>query len=92
MGSGPFKFAGYEAGQSIKGVRNPDYFVPGLPYLDGFVGIYADKESVRIDALRADRASIEFRGISRRACVTVRSSRRLATRSRLKRATGPAAT
>lgn len=62
MGSGPFKFAGYEAGQSIKGMRNPDYYVPGLPYLDGFVGLYADKESVRVDALRADRAAIEFRG------------------------------
>src|SRR5262249_12954543 len=24
MGSGPFKFAGYETGQSIKGERNPD--------------------------------------------------------------------
>src|ERR1700731_5496302 len=26
MGSGPFKFAGDEIGQSIKGVRNPDYY------------------------------------------------------------------
>jgi peptide/nickel transport system substrate-binding protein len=61
-GTGPFKFAGYEAGQSIKGVRNPDYYRPGLPYLDGFTGIYADKQAVRVDALRADRAAIEFRG------------------------------
>ena len=37
MGSGPFKFAGYEVGQSIKGERNPDYYQEGLPYLDGFV-------------------------------------------------------
>jgi peptide/nickel transport system substrate-binding protein len=29
MGSGPFKLAGYEAGQSIKGVRNPDYYHSG---------------------------------------------------------------
>jgi len=63
MGSGPFKFAGYETGQSIKGVRNPDYFIPGLPYLDGFVGIYADKQATRVDAIRADRAAIEFRGM-----------------------------
>jgi len=62
IGTGPFRFAGYEAGQSIKGVRNPDYYRPGLPYLDGFIGIYADKQAVRVDALRADRASIEFRG------------------------------
>ena len=62
MGSGPFKFAGYEIGQSIKGVRNPDYYHAGLPYLDGFVGIFAAKQATRIDALRADRAAIEFRG------------------------------
>jgi peptide/nickel transport system substrate-binding protein len=63
MGSGPFKFAGYEAGQSIKGVRNPDYYHPGQPYLDGFTGIYAPKQAVRIDAIRADRAAGEFRGL-----------------------------
>src|SRR3984893_889896 len=31
-GSGPFKFASYETGQSINGLRNPDYYHPGLPY------------------------------------------------------------
>jgi peptide/nickel transport system substrate-binding protein len=61
-GSGPFKFAAFDIGQSIKGVRNPDYYHKGLPYLDGFVGIYADKQAVRVDALRGDRAAIEFRG------------------------------
>ncbi len=30
MGSGPFKFVRYEAGQSITGARNPDYFRKGL--------------------------------------------------------------
>jgi peptide/nickel transport system substrate-binding protein len=63
MGSGPFKFAGYELGQSIKGVRNPDYYHPGEPYLDGFIAIYAPKQAVRIDAIRADRAAGEFRGL-----------------------------
>jgi peptide/nickel transport system substrate-binding protein len=62
LGSGPFKFAGFEAGQLIKGVRNPDYYHKGLPYLDGFIGIYAPKQSVQIDAIRADRAAAEFRG------------------------------
>jgi peptide/nickel transport system substrate-binding protein len=62
MGSGPFKFAEYQVGQSIKGIRNPDYYHKGLPYLDGFTGIYADKQAVRVDAIRADRAAIEFRG------------------------------
>jgi len=62
LGSGPFKFDSYEIGQSIKGVKNPDYYHRGLPYLDAFMGIYADKQAVRVDAIRADRAAIEFRG------------------------------
>jgi peptide/nickel transport system substrate-binding protein len=62
MGSGPFRFQEYQAGQSISGVRNPDYYRPGLPYLDGFIGIFADKQAVRVAAIKADRAAIEFRG------------------------------
>ena len=63
MGSGPFKFVSYAVGQSIKGVRNPDYYHKGQPYLDAIEGIFAPKQSVRIDALRADRAAVEFRGL-----------------------------
>ena len=62
MGSGPFRFKDYQVGQSISGVRNPDYYRPGLPYLDGFIGIFADKQAVRVAAIKADRAAIEFRG------------------------------
>jgi peptide/nickel transport system substrate-binding protein len=62
MGSGPFRFKEYQAGQSIEGVRNPDYYRPGLPYLDGYIGLFADKQAVRVAALRSDRADIEFRG------------------------------
>src|ERR1700737_3718058 len=62
MGSGPFHFASYEIGQSITGVRNPDYYHKGLPYLDGFTGIFADKQATRVAAIKGDRAAIEFRG------------------------------
>ena len=62
LGSGPFKFVGQEIGQSIKGVKNADYYHEGLPFLDGFIGIYAEKQAVRVDAIRSDRAGIEFRG------------------------------
>src|ERR671938_1075128 len=62
MGSGPFKFAGSEVGQTIKGTRNPDYYHKGLPYLDGFVAIYAPKQATQLDAIRSDRAATEFRG------------------------------
>src|SRR5438067_8882270 len=63
LGSGPFKFANYEIGQSIRAVRNPDYYFKDKPYLDEVVGIYAPKQATRIDALRSDRAAIEFRGL-----------------------------
>jgi peptide/nickel transport system substrate-binding protein len=63
MGTGPFKFVHYETGQSISGVRNPDYYDPNLPYLDGFTAIYADKQATRVDAVRSDRAAMEFRGM-----------------------------
>jgi peptide/nickel transport system substrate-binding protein len=63
MGSGPFKFVSYAIGQSIKGVRNPDFYRKSQPYLDGFTALYAPKQAVRVDAIRADRAAIEFRGL-----------------------------
>ncbi len=62
MGSGPFRFKEYQLGQSISGTRNPDYYRAGLPYLDGFIGIFAAKQAVRVSAIRGDRAAIEFRG------------------------------
>ena len=62
MGSGPFKFVSYQIGQSIKGVRDPNYYRKGLPFLDGFIGIYAPKQAIQLDAIRSDRAAIEFRG------------------------------
>ena len=62
MGSGPFRFKEYQVGQSISGVRNPDYYRAGLPYLDAFTGIFAEKQAVRVSAIRGDRAAIEFRG------------------------------
>ncbi len=63
MGSGPFKFVDYDAGQSIKGERNPDYYHKGLPYLDGIVGIFAPKQATRVEAMRGDRAAVDFRGL-----------------------------
>ena len=35
IGTGPFKFKRYERGSVVEWERNPDYFIPGLPYLDG---------------------------------------------------------
>ena len=35
VGTGPFKFVEFKPNESIKVVRNPDYWKPGRPYLDG---------------------------------------------------------
>ena len=35
IGTGPFKFVEYQPNQGIKVARNPDYWKPGRPYLDG---------------------------------------------------------
>ncbi len=35
VGTGPFKLKNYTRGVSIELERNPEYHVPGLPYLDG---------------------------------------------------------
>ena len=35
IGTGPFKFVEYKANQTIKLARNPNYWKPGKPYLDG---------------------------------------------------------
>lgn len=35
IGTGPFKFVEYKPNEDIKVTRNPDYWKPGLPYLDG---------------------------------------------------------
>ena len=35
IGTGPFKFVEFKPNDHIKVVRNPDYWKPGRPYLDG---------------------------------------------------------
>ncbi len=35
IGTGPFKFVEFKANEYIKVVKNPDYWKPGRPYLDG---------------------------------------------------------
>ena len=35
IGTGPFKFVVFQRNEFIKVARNPDYWKPGRPYLDG---------------------------------------------------------
>ena len=66
-GTGPFKFVQHQPGAFVEGVRNDDYHHEGQPYLDGFKAIIAKKMSVRIQAIRGNRAAIEFRGFPPKA-------------------------
>ena len=66
-GTGAFMFVQEQPGAFIEGKRNPNYFIKGLPYLDGFKAIQAPKMSVRMQAIRGNRAGIEFRGFPPKA-------------------------
>ena len=35
IGTGPFKFVEFKPNEDIRVTRNPDYWKPGRPYLDG---------------------------------------------------------
>lgn len=55
VGTGPFKLKEYVPGTSLSYVKNPDYFVPGRPYLDGIQIYVIRDESTRFAALRTGR-------------------------------------
>ena len=63
MGSGPFKFKSYTHGSTFEGERNPDYFIKGRPYLDGYKFFISTETSVRAAAIRSGRAYVEFRNL-----------------------------
>ena len=47
----------------MRGERNKTTTFPDQPYLDGFEAIFSNKQAVRVQAIRGDRAAIEFRGL-----------------------------
>lgn len=60
VGTGPFKFKEAMSGVSFEAVRNPDYFVPGRPYLDGFKIYIIPDAGARLAALRTKQIHIIF--------------------------------
>ncbi len=66
-GSGAFRLVEHVSGSHVSGEKNPDYYVEGRPYLDGFKAISAPKMSVRLQAIRGGQADIEFRGFPPKA-------------------------
>ena len=60
IGTGPFKFAEYKANQSIRVVRNPSYWKPGLPYLDAVEWTIITNRSTAILAFLAGKFDMIF--------------------------------
>ena len=61
-GTGPFRFVEHVKGSHVSGAKYDGYHFDGQPYLDGFKAISAPKLAIRVQAIRGDRAAIEFRG------------------------------
>jgi len=60
IGTGPFKFVELKRGESIKFVRNPDYWKKGKPYLDGIEWKVIENRSTRILAFVAGEFDMTF--------------------------------
>ena len=64
MGSGPFKLKEYVRGSTLEMERNPNYWKPGLPYLNGAKYFIITDDGARAKSIRADRTDVEFRFFS----------------------------
>ena len=62
IGTGPFKFVEFKPNEYIKLTKNPDYWKPGLPYLDGIDYTIAKNRSTVILAFIAGKYDLTFAG------------------------------
>jgi peptide/nickel transport system substrate-binding protein len=60
IGTGPFKFVEFKPNQSIKITRNPDYWRPGRPYLDGIEYTIIPNRSTAMLAFTAGDFDLTF--------------------------------
>src|SRR5580704_6638058 len=60
IGTGPFKFVEFKPNQSIKVVKNPDYWKKGLPYLDGIEFTIVTNRSTAILGFIAGKFDMTF--------------------------------
>src|SRR5271167_4385389 len=60
IGTGPFKFVEFKPNQSINLVRNPDYWKPGRPYLDGIQYPIIKDVSTRLLSFIAGKEDVFF--------------------------------
>jgi peptide/nickel transport system substrate-binding protein len=60
LGTGPFKFVEFKPNESIRLARNPDYWKPGRPYLDGIEYTIIPNRSTAILAFTAGKFDLTF--------------------------------
>jgi peptide/nickel transport system substrate-binding protein len=60
IGTGPFKFVEMKQNESIKLVKNPDYFKKGLPYLDGIEFTIISNRATAVLAFVAGKVDMTF--------------------------------
>src|SRR5437868_1906579 len=60
IGTGPFKFVEYRPNESIKLAKNPDYWKPGRPHLDGIEYTIIKNLSTAILALATGKFDMSF--------------------------------
>jgi peptide/nickel transport system substrate-binding protein len=60
IGTGPFKFVEFKPNQSITVARNPDYWKPGRPYLDGIEHKIIKDISTRLLSFIAGKEDVYF--------------------------------
>jgi peptide/nickel transport system substrate-binding protein len=63
IGTGPFKFVEFKPNESIKVARNPDYWKPGLPYLDGIEYTVIRNTSTAVLTLAAAKLDRTWPGV-----------------------------
>jgi peptide/nickel transport system substrate-binding protein len=60
IGTGPFKFVEFRPNEHIKLVKNPDYWKPGLPHLDGIEFTIIKNMSTAVLAFTAGKFDMTF--------------------------------
>ena len=60
IGTGPFRFVEYKPNQNIKVARNPDYWKPGRPFLDGIEYTIIPNRSTALLAFQAGKFDMTF--------------------------------
>jgi peptide/nickel transport system substrate-binding protein len=60
IGTGPFKFISYKPNESIRLTRNPDYWKPDRPYLDGIEWTIIPNRSTALLAFVAGKVDMTF--------------------------------